>query len=285
MSDSDAMTGPMRAGERLRQAREQAGIDLAEVAARTRIPQRHLEAIEADDFAALPSTTYSVGFARAYARIVGADEVAIAASVRQQLDGAFRERHNFEAFQPADPARVPPKGLAWTVAIVAMLLIAGYALWRNQWLAAPGVATPPQVAQRAVGPAVQPDPVAPPRTAAAPATGPVVLTATDTVWLRINDAAGKRLFEKEMQAGETYSVPAEATGATLNTGRPNALKVTLGGVEVPPLGAPEQRIKNVAITPEALRAHAAGQPGPVQLPTPTPGVTAPVAPQPLAGGR
>ena len=65
---------------------------LADVAAKTRIPQRHLEAIERDDFNALPSTTYSVGFARAFARTVGADEVAVAALVRSQLEQGGRER-------------------------------------------------------------------------------------------------------------------------------------------------------------------------------------------------
>ena len=43
------------AGGQLRAARETSGISLEDVAARTRIPQRHLEAIERDDFNALPS--------------------------------------------------------------------------------------------------------------------------------------------------------------------------------------------------------------------------------------
>jgi cytoskeletal protein RodZ len=255
MSEADVMTGPGRAGELLRQAREAAGLQLAEVAARTRIPQRHLEAIEADDFNALPSTTYSVGFARAYARVVGADEVAIAAAVRSQLDGAMRARHDYQAFEPADPARVPPRGLAWTVGLVALLVLAIYGIWRANWLTAPGSAPPPEVAAPASAPGAPAAraPVAP----AAPANGPVVLTAADTVWVRINDATGKRLFEKEMAQGEAYTLPADAAGATITTGRPNMLAVTLGGVAVPPLGEPEKRIRNVGIDAAALRARIA----------------------------
>ena len=49
------------------------------MAARTRVPLRHLEAIEQGAYEALPSQTYAVGFARAYARAVGLDEVATAA--------------------------------------------------------------------------------------------------------------------------------------------------------------------------------------------------------------
>lgn len=277
MSDADVITGPGQAGEMLRQAREAAGLQLADVAARTRIPQRHLEAIEADDFNALPSTTYSVGFARAYARVVGADEVAIAAAVRSQLDGAMRARHDYQAFEPADPARVPPRGLAWTVGLIAILVLAAYGIWRANWLGAPGSEPPAVVAAPGSAPAPN-GPAAPPAAApaapAAPANGPVVLTAADIVWVRINDAAGKRLFEKEMAKGEAYTLPADAIGATITTGRPNMLAVTLGGVAVPPLGEPEKRIRNVGIDAAALRARLAAPAVPA---APAPAPAAPAA--------
>lgn len=276
MSDADLMTGPGRAGERLRQAREAAGLQLADVAARTRIPLHHLETIEADNFNALPSTTYSVGFARAYARAVGADEVAIAAAVRSQLEGAMRARHDYQAFEPADPARVPPRGLAWTVALIALLVLAAYGVWRANWLAMPG--SEPQASTPAVAPA--PQAPAGPATAGAPAApavtanAPVVITAADTVWVRINDAAGKRIFEKEMTAGEVFNLPADAAGPTITTGRPNMLAITVGGVAVPPLGEPEKRIRDVPIGAEALRARLAAPtapPGPVQTAVPIAG--------------
>src|SRR3546814_6132528 len=74
----------------------------------------------------------------------------------------------------------------------------------------------------------------------APPAGNVVLTATDTVWLRIYDGNDKRLFEKEMAAGETYTVPADAQNPQILTGRPQALRVTIGGKEVAPLGRSEE---------------------------------------------
>lgn len=255
--------GGATAGEQLRAAREASGLGLADIATRTRITQRHLEAIERDDFNALPSATYAVGFARAFARAAGADEVAVAAAVRTQLEHGGRERQEYQAFAPADPARVPPRTLAWTAAIVAILILGGYALWRASWRG--GAEAPPAVA--ASQPArMAPQPKAGPTPAPTPASGPVVLTATDTVWLRISDATGKRLFEKEMAAGETYTVPADANGPTIMTGRPNVLRVTVGGVDVPPLGEPEKRIKGVGISAEALRARTAA-PTPAATPT------------------
>ena len=74
----DAQLFPRNVGERLREAREAKGMALSDVAEKTRIPLRHLESIETAQYNDLPSTTYALGFAKAYARIVGLDEVAIA---------------------------------------------------------------------------------------------------------------------------------------------------------------------------------------------------------------
>ena len=257
MDGTEAIGAPS-AGVQLRDAREKAGLSVADIAARTRIPQRHLEAIERDDFNALPSTTYSVGFARAYARAVGVDEVGIAALVRTQLEQSGRERHAYQAFEPADPARVPPRSLAWTAAIVALLLLAGYGIWRASWR---GDDTPPTVA---AAPMATPQPTRGPTPAVAPASGPVVLTASDEVWIKVTDASGKALVQKALKAGETYQVPADAAEPKLTFSRPEVLTVTVGGVAVPPLGPPAKLVKNALLTPEALRARTT----PAAAPTP-----------------
>ena len=72
-----------RTGDKLRLAREKAGLSLADVATRTRITQRHLEAIEKSDFTELPGRTYVTGFARAYARAVDLPEAEIGAGIRR----------------------------------------------------------------------------------------------------------------------------------------------------------------------------------------------------------
>ena len=53
-----------RVGDRLREAREAKGLSIEQVAAETRIHQRHLATLEAGNFGALPSRTYAVGFSR-----------------------------------------------------------------------------------------------------------------------------------------------------------------------------------------------------------------------------
>ena len=115
---------PDTPGAKLRAAREAAGLSLAEVATRTRIALRQLEAVERDDYAALPGIPYAVGFARAYARAVDLDEVAIAAEVREAVHSSDMATNRYEVFEPVDPARVPSRTLAWTAAIIVILLAA-----------------------------------------------------------------------------------------------------------------------------------------------------------------
>jgi cytoskeletal protein RodZ len=60
-------------GARLRAAREAQGLSLKDIAARTRITARHVEALETGDYGTLPGRPYALGFARSYAKAVGLD--------------------------------------------------------------------------------------------------------------------------------------------------------------------------------------------------------------------
>ena len=61
-------------GEKLRQAREERGISISEVAEQTRISPHYLEFIENDDFRTLPGGIFNKGFVKSYAKYVGIDE-------------------------------------------------------------------------------------------------------------------------------------------------------------------------------------------------------------------
>jgi hypothetical protein len=93
--------------------------------------------------------------------------------------------------------------------------------------------------------------------AAAPA-GPVVFTALeDGVWVKFYDASGQQLLEKELARGESYTVPVEASGPKIWTGRPDALTITVGGRTVPKLAEAQVTMKDVPVSAEALLARAA----------------------------
>lgn len=250
---------PTTVGEKLRAAREAQGLDLPEVAARTRIPQRHLEAIEKGNYAGLPSITYALGFAKAYARAVGADEVAIARELRTELHRNPERAAPVPAYETSDPARVPPRGLAIFGVILALVLIAGAVvyygtdLFRGSAPAPETLATEEPVANTAdngtVGNAATP---------VVPNGGQVSLVALDTVWIRVTDAKGQKLVEKELAPGERYDVPADADHPRIRTGGPEKIQVTLNGSNIDPLGRAGTTV-DVEVSADALRNR--NQPG------------------------
>jgi cytoskeleton protein RodZ len=61
-------------GEKLRQARDERGISISEVAEQTRISAMYLELIENDDYRTLPGGIFNKGFVKSYAKYVGLDE-------------------------------------------------------------------------------------------------------------------------------------------------------------------------------------------------------------------
>jgi cytoskeleton protein RodZ len=242
-----------RVGDRLNAAREAAGLTLADIGQRTRIPLRHLEAIEASNYASLPSITYAMGFARAYARALDIDEVAIARDLRGELANTWEPKARHEPYDPAEPARLPPRAVALAGVLVALLILVGIGLWFGTSLfrgeEAPRVAAADPIAVPTQAAAAAPTP--------APATaGQVTLSATDEVWVRVYDADDTTLLIKTMQPGERYDVPLTANAPKINVGRPDKLTVTIDGQAMPPLGTGERAIKDVGLSAEALRARA-----------------------------
>lgn len=73
----------------LASARERIGITFEQVVQSTRIAPHYLRAIEAEEFAALPSGVYATSYIRQYARAIGYSETAL-------LD-------QYQARRPADP--------------------------------------------------------------------------------------------------------------------------------------------------------------------------------------
>ena len=260
---------PERAGDILRKAREAQGLTVADIATRTRVPLRHLEAIEASDYSTLPSSTYAVGFSRAYARAMGIDEVQIANIVRSDVAKLGSKKPEYEPYEMTDPSRVPSRGLAIVALGIAIAVLVLVGLWygTDMFRGSSNASITTPVAETAPNPAAQTaQPVPAPAT---PANGQVTLTASDEVWMRVYDADNKTLYLGTMKPGEKFDVPKDAKDPKINIGRADKLAVTLNGAAAPALGTGERAIKDVSVGASAIVARIAGTPEPQATPTAT----------------
>src|SRR5437763_355939 len=252
---------PPTVGERLRAAREKQGLSLEDLAAQTRIPQRHLVSIESAEWDSLPAPTYTIGFAKSYAAAVGLDRAEIGEQLREEMGGQRFASTSADVFEPADPRRTMPKSLVIGAVIAAVLLIAVMSLLNRRSLDEPEPAATNAPAGTVAAPAAtSPE--------AAPATqGSVVLTALAPVWLQISDRGGATLFSGMLQPGQAFTVPATATAPVLKTGKPEALKITVGSAVAGPVGPPATTVADVSLLPaDLLKAPAVASPAPVAGP-------------------
>lgn len=282
----EATLFPKTVGERLRDARLALKLDLADIAQRTRVPLRHLQAIEEGDYSGLPTPTYAVGFARAYARTVGVDEVEVAREVRGGSEATVAARRpEYQPYDIEDIPRTPSRGVMMATIIAAVVVLAAALAWYNWFRGGTGGDDAPVAAYT---PEASPSAAASAPPPAAVTNGQVTLVAKGEVWVRIYDANDSTLKMGTMAAGERYDVPADAAGPMINTGRADELEVLVNGSAVAPLGDGKRAIKDVAISAAALAARNAPAPAataPAAGPTPAapaPAASAPATTRPAA---
>ena len=239
-------------GQRLREAREAKGLSIEDIAASTRIPTRHLTSLENSEWDKLPAATYSIGFAKNYAGAVGLDRNEIGEALRTEMGGSPRTQTIYpEVYEAADPARTMPKGLVFGALGLLLVVVLGLTWMNSRSMTADETAPPTENVAAAdtniAAPAAAPAPAA---------SGPVVLTATDTVWIAVKDG-GKTLKQGELAAGESYQIPADAVAPVLTTGKPEALRISVGTAAAPAVGPAGETVSGVSLLgPDLLRGPA-----------------------------
>ena len=240
-------------GQRLREAREAKGLSVEDIAAQTRIPTRHLTSLEESDWDKLPAATYSIGFAKNYAAAIGLDRTEIGDQLRAEMGGTRLPTAFPEVYETVDPARTMPKGLV--IGALALLVVVVLAL---SWLSNRSMKADEPVAQP-VETAPPPASVAAPAasTSAVPA-GAVVITAVEPVWVAIKDG-GTSLKQGEMAAGESFEVPATASAPVITTGKPEAIRISVGTALAPSIGPAGKRVSNISLkAADLMRSPAIG---------------------------
>lgn len=273
-------------GEMLRQARTQRGMTLDEIAKRTRISRRHLEAIEIDDRAAIPGGFFYKSFVRQYAAALGdselTEEIEGLLAAEQPVAPPEPEDHllrSMAAIQSERPA-LPANRSTATYVIFLVLAMAGsaglYMWWHHAQQAsaagevaravppqrnvelAPGTQTVPTEAQSKAPAAAVPQIAA--EKPAAPAAAPVPsnpvskivlqVAATETTWFSVT-ADGKSVFAGTLQPAQSKTFEA-AENARMRVGNAGGLDVTYNGKPTGPLG-PKGHVCTVVFTPASFQ--------------------------------
>ena len=78
-------------GSRLKRAREERGVQLKDIAVRTKISAAALEALERNDFTRLPGGIFGRSFVRAYALEIGLDPDSTVTAFQVGLEESERE--------------------------------------------------------------------------------------------------------------------------------------------------------------------------------------------------
>jgi cytoskeleton protein RodZ len=110
-------------GQLLREAREQKRVSLEQVEEATRVRQKFLQALEEEDYGALPAETYVKGFLRTYAMYLELDPDEVIALYEGREDEGKEALPQPGFFQPMDISMAAPSWLTPDLVIGALLIV------------------------------------------------------------------------------------------------------------------------------------------------------------------
>jgi cytoskeletal protein RodZ len=149
--------GSISVGLLLRHARERRGLTLQQIAKETKLPQRHLEALEQGNLTLLPAGFYQRAEIRAYARAVGLDQKDLLA----KLDSAMKPAEARDTPRATPQPQVQEPTLTRAHTLVALGIIAvvalGYAITERMRPSEPVAVQPEQTEPVASAPTLSHD--------------------------------------------------------------------------------------------------------------------------------
>lgn len=237
-------------GEELRRQREMRDVSIREISDSTKISTRFLEAIETGDLSSLPAPVFTRGFIREYATYLGLDSEDIVDRYMSVVEREEKKReHEEEEMQDRISGRFPigpgTPAFKWIVIAVIAIVILGAAIW---YFATGGETDPATVPAEQSAAEEPPEPVAPEQvadTAAAVADSiRMTLTATSDSWidLQVDDQPPT---DFTLQSGSSRTFEAENRILFRTVGNAGGVKVELNGMEIGPLGRPNQVVRDI----------------------------------------
>jgi transcriptional regulator with XRE-family HTH domain len=223
----------MRAGAKLRAAREALGLSLEQVAAKTRIRTEYIAALETMNVNLIPGKAYAKAYLRSYVKFLGltGDEIVI------QYENESARLREDASEQIRNPDSKPAPERPWFWAAMLGVVCAGFIGWRASHDGQIEAPKPKAVAERKTEPATPVPAPPPPGDEAWPVSREVVIRAKAPAWLEVRGADGTIFFSRTMVLGEIYR-PDVGANWTLHAKDGGAFEISVDGVSAGLLGDP-----------------------------------------------
>jgi cytoskeleton protein RodZ len=246
----------------LRRQREMREISLRDIADRTKISLRYLQAMEDDRFDLLPAPIFAKGFLREYARYVGLspDEVvnhylAVQQQQSPEEDGVKKDQTLVNRPHRVKPVRSWTYGLFLAIALILLIALVWALVWynnhRREAPAADGTPQPMPAIAAPAEPASSPEasvaPVIPDRPSA-PLEVTLDFTADCWVEVRVDD---KPFLSEQRVQGESLPIEAQKS-VDIKLGNAAAAEIQVNG-QAYPLNGKSGEIREVRIDLETVR--------------------------------
>ncbi|MDZ4777138.1 MAG: DUF4115 domain-containing protein [Alphaproteobacteria bacterium] len=226
----------MRAGTKLRAAREAKGLSLEQVAKDTRIRVEYVAALETMNVNLIPGKAYAKAYLRSYVKYLGLTEEEL---VIQYENESARLRED-DSDQIRNPDSKPAPERPWFWAAVLGVVCAAFVGWRAMQDSAPDAPAPRATTQtevRNTTPEPAPAPSPPLAEDPWPSEQVVAIRAKVPAWLEVRGPDGTIFVSRTLQAGEAYR-PDVGANWTLHAKDGGAFEVLLNGTLVGLLGDP-----------------------------------------------
>jgi cytoskeleton protein RodZ len=241
-------------GETLRQARLDKGVSLADAARETRIRRGYLEALEAEDPAALPPAVYTRGFLKTYAEYLG-----LSAQAMVDLYQPAARREPAPSLRPAVPhvpipRQIPLRPVLYGISSIVFIALLGFA-WNwyqdvqhtlNQGdtslrsargtPTATGARLPTlfPIAVASPSPTVTPTPTPEPPPSPTPVIDGILVEFRTTASVYVEAAVdGKQVVAETLPAGTQRSLPLAKDSVIMRASNGSAVDVTVNGKPQP----------------------------------------------------
>ena len=281
-------------GQKLRRTRLENGLEIAALAARTKINAKFLEAIETDRRDLLPAGFFFRNWTVQYARALALDETEIEADLDRILSveaplplpgQVWAESKEGPRWHPKIPPLdgAPRLLVSFSFLLVVLLVCSGFYTWWHKEKQAretyamqtPAPADTPNTAMKSAEPAqsvkqsgqqsaksLAPE-TAPANVASAQTADALLLElhAREQTWLVISPD-GKQIFNGVLEANESKTVEARES-ARIKVGNAGGLDVRFNGKPVGELG-PRGKVRVLLVGPDGVRifqTRGGGEPG------------------------